>query len=54
MDDDAPFEAFGHCAALVTGVVEGKARRGGRMQPLRLAADAQAGFIEAAHARGLG
>ena len=45
MDDDAPFEAFGHFAALVAGAVEGEGRGGRGMQPLRFAADPQAADV---------
>ena len=52
MDDDAAFEAFRHRATLGAGAVKGEGFGGRRMQPLRLAADAQARLVEAAHARG--
>ena len=54
VDDDAPFEAFGHRAAPVAGAVEREGLGGDGMQPLRCAADAQAvrRVVEAAHARG--
>ena len=52
VDDDAPFEAFGHLAALVAGAVEREGLGGRGMQPLRPAADAQAGLVEATHTRG--
>jgi hypothetical protein len=51
MDDDAAFEAFRHRATLGAGAVKCEGFGGGRMQPLRLAADSQARLVEAAHAR---
>ena len=42
VDDDAPFEAFGHRAAPGAGAVEREGFGGDRMQPLRFAADPQA------------
>lgn len=52
VDDDATFEAFRHFAALVADAVERQGLGGRRMQPSRLGADAKAGLVEAAYARG--
>ena len=53
VNDDAAFEPFGHLAAFLGHTVQGQGRGRGGVQPLELAADAEAGFVEIAH-RGLG
>ena len=52
VDDDTARKVARHVAPLVRHAVEGEAFGCGRMKPLRFAGDAEAGFVEAAHARG--
>lgn len=52
VDDDAARKVARHVAPLVRHALEGEAFGCGRMKPLRFAGDAEAGFVEAAHARG--
>ena len=53
VDDDAAAKALGQLAAFGRHPIRGQARSRGGMQPLALAGDAKAGFVEMAH-RGLG
>jgi hypothetical protein len=52
VDDHAAGKIVRHVAPLGRDAVEREAFGCDRVQPLRLARDAEAGFIEAAHARG--
>ena len=53
VDDDAAAKALGQIAAFGRHPIRGQGRGRGGMQPLALAGDAKAGFVEVAH-RGLG
>ncbi len=52
VDDDAAGKSVRRVAPLVRDAVEGEAFGCDRVQPSRFARDAEAGFVEAAHARG--
>ena len=51
VDDRAADQVFRHVAPLARDAIEREGFGRRRMQPLRLARDAEAGFVEAAHAR---
>ena len=53
VNDDAAFQTFEQVAAFLGHSIRGQGRGRGGVQPLALAADAEAGFVEIAH-RGLG
>ena len=54
MHGDAPFELLRQIAAFGRDAIKGEPVGGDRMQPLRPAADAKAGLVEAAHRRRAG
>ena len=51
MHDDAALQILGDRAALFLGAIEGEGQARGRVQPLQLAGDAKAGFVEMANLR---